>query len=358
MHEDQCWQAVLARDLQADGVFVYAVRSTGIYCRPSCPSRRPQRAQVSFFEHANAAESAGYRPCRRCVPQESVAPSSNLVQQVCSYIEAHLDEALTLQRLSEEIHMSQYHLQRVFKQKMGITPRQYVDACRVKQFKTLLRSGAPVTGALYDVGFSSSSRLYERVPDQLGMAPTTYRRGGSGMHITYTLVDSPSGRLLVGATERGICAVYLGDSDEELVEMLTHEYPGAEIRPGERDLAQWVEVLLNYLEGREESPHLDLPLDIQATAFQWRVWQALQAIPYGQTRSYGEIAQELGDSRKARAVANACASNSVALLIPCHRVVRGDGVTGGYRWGSARKQRLLALEREAAAIVDGTSSHR
>lgn len=344
MQEEEYWQAVLNREAQWNGVFVYAVRSTGVYCNPSCPSRRPHREQVSFFALPAYAEEAGYRPCRRCRPGETSAdePHVALVQQVCTYIEEHIEEPLTLVELGEQVHLSSYHLQRVFKQVMGITPRQYAEACRLKQLKTKLKDGESVTMALYDAGYSSTSRLYERTATQLGMTPVAYQRGGRGMDIHYTIVNCPLGRLLVGGTEKGICSVCLGDEDEKLVEALQSEYPAAEIQHDGSILGEWVDELLRHLRGQQ--PHLNLPIDVQATAFQWRVWQELQAIPYGSTRSYREVALALGDAKKARAVALACAANPVALVVPCHRVVRENGVVGGYRWGTERKQQLLAQE--------------
>ncbi len=348
--EDNYWQAVLARDSRSNGTFVYAVRSTGIYCNPSCPSRRPQRDQVIFFPVPEAAEQAGFRPCRRCQPKETAKPESQveLVRRACRYIEQNLDSPLSLASLSAQVHFSQYHLLRVFKRIMGITPRQYAEACRLGRLKAQLKDGEPVTRALYDVGDGSSSRLYERAPSQLGMTPTAYRRGGPGMHIHYTIVDCPLGRLLVAATAKGICAVSLGDDDTVLESALFSEYPAAEInRDGDGiNLGQWVNALMSHLNGQQ--PHIDLPLDVQATAFQRRVWQELQAIPYGSTRSYSEVARALGQPKATRAVAHACATNPVPLVIPCHRVVREDGTLGGYRWGLERKQQLLAQEANVA----------
>ena len=345
MHEENYWQAVLERDTTFDGTFVFAVRSTGIYCNPSCPSRRPRREQVVFFPQPAAAEQAGFRACRRCYPGEVTLQESQieLVQHACRYIETHLEEPLTLAALGNQVHLSSYHLQRVFKRVMGITPRQYAEACRLGQFKTQLKDGEPVTRALYDVGYGSSSRLYERTHAQLGMTPGVYRRGGKGMCINYTIVNCPLGRLLVAATEKGICAVSLGDADTTLETALAGEYPAAEIHRDGNDLGHWVKAILDYLNGQQ--PDLNLPLDVQATAFQWRVWQELRAIPYGSTRSYTEVAQAVGNAKAARAVAQACATNPVALVIPCHRVVREDGNFGGYRWGMTRKQQLLAQER-------------
>ncbi len=352
-----CWQAVLKRDMQADGTFVYAVRSTKIYCKPSCPSRKPKREQVRFFLQSHMAEQAGYRACRRCQPQKNEPTiAEQICTQICTYIDQHLDETITLAQLGEEIHMSPYHLQRIFKQGMGITPRQYKEAVRLKQLKNHLREGETVTSAMYDVGYGSSSRLYERA--HLGMTPTTYQRGGKGMQIISTIVESALGLLLVAATERGVCAVYLGDQDEELETMLRQEYPAAEIqRESNGQLTKWMQQILEYLGDGQKNRELNLPIDVQATAFQRRVWEALRNIPAGQTRTYGEIAQSIGDKNKARAVAQACASNPVALIVPCHRVVRGDGQTGGYRWGAGRKSRLLFQEKSQVQeiILDGKS---
>jgi len=261
-----------------------------------------------------------------------------VVQRVCRCIETHLEEPLTLAALSAQVGVSPYHLQRTFKRIMGITPRQYAEACRLDQFKARVKGGESVTSAMYSAGYGSSSRLYERAPTQLGMTPATYRRGGQGMHINYTIIDCSLGRLLVAATERGVCAVSLGDSDAALEAALLNEYPAAEIHHDGAAFSEWISPLLSYLNGQQ--PHLNLPLDVQATAFQWRVWETLRAIPYGRTRSYGEIAQAIGNPKAVRAVARACATNPVAVVIPCHRVVREDGGLGGYRWGLERKKAL------------------
>jgi AraC family transcriptional regulator of adaptative response/methylated-DNA-[protein]-cysteine methyltransferase len=345
---ERCWEALMARDARYDGMFVTAVRSTGIYCRPSCTSRHPKRENVTFFPLPAAAEQAGFRPCKRCRPQEAVIrdPQAEVVQQVCRYIADHLDQPLTLEELGEQVHLSPYHLQRTFKHIMGISPREYTEACRVQHFKTQLRSGNNVTDALYEAGFSSSSRLYDRASANLGMTPAAYRKGGVGMNVRYTIVDCPLGRLLVAATERGVSAVCLGDVDADLEAALAHEYPNAEVKRDENTLGAWVQAILDYLNGWQ--PHLDLPIDVQATAFQRRVWRELQAIPYGETRSYSAVAKALGEPKATRAVARACATNPVALVVPCHRVVREDGGMGGYRWGMKRKEALLKQERETA----------
>lgn len=357
MQEERYWQAVLERDRTLDGTFVYAVHSTKVYCNPSCPSRRPRRDGVRFFMLPQDAEQAGYRPCLRCCPRETFTgePHVAIVERACTYIKNHSDTSVTLAELSEQVHMSHFYLQRIFKRIMGITPHQYAEACRLQQFKQQLKKTETVTTAMYEVGYGSSSRLYERAASQLGMTPRVYQRGGRDMHIAYTVVGCRPGRLLVAATEKGVCAVSLGDTDEELEAALLKEYPAAQIERedpvsgDDQGLHRWVRELVQYLDGQDSHPHLDLPLDVQATAFQWSVWQHLQAIPYGETRSYGEIAQELGDVHKARAVARACATNPVALVIPCHRVVRGDGENGGYRWGIERKRQLLAQEKSRSA---------
>ena len=350
---DGRWQAVVARDPNYDGVFVYAVRSTGIYCRPWCPSRRPRREQVLFFPLAAAAEQAGFRPCRRCRPRDvgRTPPQAGLIQNVCRQIEAHLRDSqgpLRLGTLSAATGISPYHLQRMFKRVMGITPRQYLEARRVNHLKASLKEGKDVTSALYDAGYGSSSRLYEHAPAQLGMTPATYRRGGRNLDITYTIVACPLGRLLVAATERGVCAVSLGESDAALEAYLAEEYPNARIRRDrhpESDLKKWVADVLELIQGKQQK---QLPLDIQGTAFQWRVWRELCAIPRGATRSYSEIAGEIGRPTAARAVARAIATNPVAVIIPCHRAVHKDGTLSGYRWGPKRKQTLLETERVAS----------
>jgi AraC family transcriptional regulator of adaptative response/methylated-DNA-[protein]-cysteine methyltransferase len=352
MDDDARWQAVLARDRRCDGRFVFAVRSTGIYCRPSCPARRPRRAQVRFFAGPADAERADFRPCRRCQPRDAVAPEVEVVRQVCRYIEDHPDGPTTLTALGAHVGVSPSHLQRLFKSIMGVTPRQYVEARRLERFKDQLREGDAVTGALYDAGYRSSSQLYTQAPARLGMTPTTYRKGGKGMDIMYTTTASPFGSLLVAATERGLCTVRFGESVADLEQALVREFPAATIQRDDAALRPWVDALVRYLEGRQ--PQLDLPLDVQATAFQSRVYEALRAIPYGSTRSYSQVAQAIGQPTAVRAVAHACATNPVALVIPCHRVVRDDGSLGGYRWGVERKSALLA--QEARATEPGTAN--
>jgi len=330
-----------------DGAFVYAVRSTGVYCLPSCPARRPSRDQVAFFGSPEAAERGGYRACRRCRPRERAQDNDIvLLRRLCQIIEAEAADTMRVAALAASFGIGRFRLQRLFRKLLGLSPRAYADAIRLRRLKIKLRKGDDVTTALYDAGYGSSSRLYERANALLGMTPATYRRRGAGVEIGYTIASSPAGRLLVAGTERGVSAVFLGDRDSTLQAMLRREFPEARIRRNSKQLSSWVRAIVSHLAGRR--PHLELPLDIRATAFQRRVWQALQRIPCGQTCSYSEIARKLGQPRAARAVARACATNPVSVVIPCHRVVREGGALGGYRWGLARKQRLLESERSAA----------
>ena len=343
--EERRWKAVTAKDPRFDGQFVFAVSSTKVYCRPSCPSRRPRRENVTFFELPAAAEQAGFRACLRCEPRRVRVVDSRveLVQRVCRFLDASQTETVKLADLAADAGVSTFHLQRTFKRVMGISPRQYLTARRFGNFKTLVREGEPLTQALYDSGFNSSSRLYEHAPSELGMTPATYSRGGHGVEISYTIVASPLGQLLVALTERGVCAVRMGDTAAELEKDLRGEFPAATIVRNDAALRPSVEKILNHLTNKQ--PQLDLPLDIRSTAFQRQVWEKLREIPYGQTVSYGEVAKSLGKPGAVRAVGRACATNPVALVIPCHRVVREDQSLGGYRWGLERKQKLLDHER-------------
>jgi AraC family transcriptional regulator, regulatory protein of adaptative response / methylated-DNA-[protein]-cysteine methyltransferase len=342
------WQAVLDRDAALDGEFVFAVSSTGVYCRPSCAAKRPRSENVAFFRDPAEAEKAGYRACLRCRPRAVGNAQAEMVKAVCRYIEQHLDEPVTLTRLGREFRQSPFHLQRTFKAVLGITPRAYADSCRVNQFKRNLQAGHSVTRAMYDAGYSSSSRVYERAAGQLGMTPDKYRRGAIAAPVRYTIGKSPLGRMLLAATDKGVCAVQFADSDEELEHGLRHEFPFASRRRDDAGLAAWKKALLERMRG--EKLNSSLPLDIQATAFQRRVWEYLQSIPFGETRSYGEVAKGIGQPTAARAVARACATNPVAVAIPCHRVVREDGVSSGYRWGMERKETLLEMERGGAGV--------
>ena len=345
LNDQQLWQAVVAKDARFDGQFVFAVSSTGVYCRPSCPSRRAHRERVKFFDLPEAAERAGFRACLRCRPQRArvLDPQMELVQRVCRVLNSNESESVKLAELATHAGVSVFHLQRTFKRVMGISPRQYLAARRIGNFKTLVRKGDSVTTALYESGFNSSSRLYEHASEELGMTPATYSRGGRGVNINYTIVDSSMGRLLVATTERGVCAVRMGDNDGELEKDLRAEFPQAVIKRADSLLREPVQKILNHLDNNE--PRLDLPLDVRSTAFQRQVWEKLRAIPYGETVSYGDVAKALGKPGAVRAVGRACATNPVALVIPCHRVVREDKSLGGYRWGLERKKKIL--EREA-----------
>ena len=341
--EDDRWTAVLARDAGKDGSFVFAVETTGVYCRPSCPARRPRPENVRFFGQPREAEAAGFRACRRCRPASARDPRAAWIERVCRRIEGRRGEPVRLAELSAVAGVSPYHLQRTFKSALGVTPRQYAETLRASKFKAQLKGGRPVSTATYEAGYGSGSRVYEKADRQLGMTPATYGRGGQGMRIAYGLAQSSLGRVLIAATERGISAVYLGDDDAALEKALLAEYPAAETRRYDAALGPWLASVLKVVEGGRATA--DLPLDVLATAFQWRVWQALREIPLGETRSYGEVARAIGEPGAARAVARACATNRVSVVIPCHRVVASDGSPSGYRWGAMRKKALLERER-------------
>jgi AraC family transcriptional regulator of adaptative response/methylated-DNA-[protein]-cysteine methyltransferase len=342
--DDQRWRAVMARDATRDGEFIFAVATTGVYCRPSCPARRPRRENVAFFPGPEQAEKAGFRACLRCRPRSfSGDQPSNVAKEICRYIEQHLDEAITLERLGKIFRQSPFHLQRRFKAALGITPREYADSCRLRLLKRNLQAGDNVTRAMYDAGYGSSSRLYEKTASQLGMTPDKYRRGAIAATVRYACTDSPLGRMLIAATDRGVCSIQFARSDGELMEGLKREFPFAVRKPDDGRLHAWVDAVLSKMAGKELNAAL--PLDIRATAFQRRVWTYLQSIPFGTTRSYGQVAKAIGRPTASRAVARACATNPVAVAIPCHRVVREDGNISGYRWGVGRKKTLLAMEQ-------------
>ncbi|MBT5267001.1 MAG: bifunctional DNA-binding transcriptional regulator/O6-methylguanine-DNA methyltransferase Ada [Rhodospirillaceae bacterium] len=345
------WTMVLERDIAGDGKFVYAVVTTGIYCRPSCSSRRPSPANVRYFDLPEAAEKAGYRACRKCGGQpESQSPEAQMVERVCRFLDAADEKAPSLAELSAEAGISPHHLQRRFKARVGVSPRQYWDARRVDRLKHGLKSGETVTPALYDAGYGSSSRLYEKSDAFLGMTPASYGKGGAGAVIAHATAETPLGLVLVGATAKGVCFVAIGADEPALVAELAGDFPKAELAADETGLGGMLDHVVAHLEGRE--PDLSLPLDIRATAFQRQVWQALTEIPYGETRSYAELASSVGKPQAPRAVGRACASNPVSLLVPCHRAVGSDGSLTGYRWGTERKRDLLAQESRFAAGED------
>jgi AraC family transcriptional regulator of adaptative response/methylated-DNA-[protein]-cysteine methyltransferase len=339
------WRAALARDSRADGSFVIAVRSTHVYCRPSCPARRPLRRNVTFFRTREEAEKQGYRACLRCRPNEIPGPVA-LVQRAVGKLAESNEEGVRLGAVAAALGTTQATLRRAFLQVTGLKPRELAEALRIKRFKTLLRAGKSIADALYETGYGSTSRVYERSNAQLGMTPATYRKGGKGMKIGYTIAKSPLGKVLVAATERGVSAVYLGDPENSMIAELREEYPRAEITPATDSFQRWVREIVQRIEGKQ--PRVELPLDLQATAFQRRVWQELQRIPRGRTRTYSQVARYLGQPKAARAVARACATNPVSIVVPCHRVIREDGTLAGYRWGLSRKEQLLAQERAAS----------
>ena len=335
------WAAVLERDTAHDARFVYAVRTTGIYCRPSCGSRRPRRENVSFFDAPSAAVRAGFRACRRCRP-DAVRPHAATVARACALIDAAEGAPPGLTALAGAAGLSLAHFQRLFRREVGLTPKQYAARRQSGRLKARLKQGDTVTRATFEAGYGAASRVYDRAAAELGMTPATYRRGGRGERISFGVTGTALGRLLVAATERGVCAVALGESDIELEAGLRDEFPHADVVTADRATRAWIAQVVAHLE--TGASLAAVPIDVRGTAFQWQVWRALRAIPAGTTRSYAEVAAGIGRPSAVRAVAGACADNPVALIIPCHRVVRTDGALGGYRWGIERKRALLARE--------------
>lgn len=343
MENEIFWKAVQHNDARFNGAFVYGVSSTNIYCKPSCVARLPKRENVRFFVTIETAEAKGFRACRRCQPKnEQANPQTEIVLRVCEILES--EEPISLETLSAEVDLSPTHLQKMFKEIIGVSPKKFAESKRLEKFKSELKNGNDVTSAMYEAGFGSSSRLYENVAEKLGMTPKIYARGGQNMQIEWTITDCDLGKLLVARTAKGVCAVTFGDNEITLLENLQTEYPNAEISRNETNLKGFVEAILDNLQGTNKT--LDLPLDVQATAFQMRVWETLRKIPYGETVSYQDIAEKLGNKNAVRAVAGACAKNRVALVIPCHRVVRSNGELSGYRWGVERKKQILEKEKQ------------
>jgi AraC family transcriptional regulator of adaptative response/methylated-DNA-[protein]-cysteine methyltransferase len=343
LDSDRRWQAVLNRDQTADGDFYYAVRSTGIYCRPTCAARRPKRENVLFFADPEAAERAGFRACRRCQPDE-VSSRQATVLQAQQILEA-ADRPPTLSELGRAVGFSPFHLQRLFKQATGLSPAQYAAAHRLGRFKSHLAEGSTVTEATYAAGYGSSRAAYQSSTAELGMSPGVYRKGGQGQRIAYAVTNSPLGRMLVAATERGLSAVRFGEH-ERLIAEFAAELPRASLICDPAAVEPHVQAVREHLEGRRMQ--IDILLDPAGTAFQQRVWSALRQIPYGETRTYSQVAEMIGQPRAARAVARACALNPIAVAVPCHRVIRSSGKLAGYRWGIERKQALL--DREQAIL--------
>jgi AraC family transcriptional regulator, regulatory protein of adaptative response / methylated-DNA-[protein]-cysteine methyltransferase len=343
--DEERWQAVKRRDPAFDGKFLFAVRTTGIYCRPSCASRPAKRENVSFFETGAAAEKAGYRACKRCRPDKLGAPDPQLeaVKRACERIE-RAEEAPKLAELAASAGLSPYHFHRVFKAITGVTPKAYAAQTRAGRAADGLRTAETVTDAIYDAGFNSSSRFYESTDARLGMTPGAVRRGGAGARIRFAVGQASLGEVLVAATDKGVCAILLGDDPEALVRDLQDRFPRAELEGGDADFERMVAQVVGLIEAPGQ--RLDLPLDIRGTAFQQKVWAALSAIPPGKTATYAEVARAIGQPKAVRAVAQACGANPLAIAIPCHRVVRSEGDLSGYRWGVERKRKLI--DREAA----------
>ena len=340
--KNAAWRRALQnRDSAYDGAFVFGVTTTGIYCRPGCPARRPLPEHVVLFRTPGEARGDGYRACKRCRPDQQPAIEGGILA-ACDYIARQVDTPPTLAGIARQVGWSPFHLQRVFRKTLGVSPKEFARRLRFERLGRELRSGRKVAPALYAAGFGSASRVYERAAAQLGMSPATLSRKGAGMSIAYDIVDCPLGKALIGATPLGICAVYFGDREKPLVVELRRRFPKARISRSP-DLLRFARSRLNAVfEGAREA---QLPLDVRATAFQAKVWESLRAIPFGETRTYAEIARAIGRPAAVRAVGTACGANPVSLIIPCHRVVGSDGNLHGYRWGLGRKKALLARER-------------
>lgn len=348
--DDLRWAAVVAREAEADGKFYYAVKTTGVYCRPSCAARPARPENVDFYLTRGEAEEAGFRPCKRCRPDQPplVEHYAVKVTQACRIIEES-ETAPALEELAKRVGMSTYHFHRVFKQITGLTPRQYASAKREKKVRDGLGHGSAVTEAIFEAGYNSNSRFYEKSNKILGMTPSNYRAGGTDTEIRFAIGECSLGAILVAQSDRGICAILLGDDPDKLARDLQDSFPRADLIGGDFDFEQLVAKVVGFIEA--PGIGLDLPLDVRGTAFQQRVWQVLRDIPSGQTVSYTEIAERIGSPKSVRAVAQACATNKLAVAIPCHRVVRNDGALAGYRWGVERKRVLL--ENEASAKTSG-----
>ena len=341
--DDWRWLAVTQRDKAADGTFYYAVRTTGVYCRPSCPSRQARRENVAFYDSGAQAEQAGFRACKRCKPNEAALGErqAQAIATVCRAIE-QAEDLPSLDELAQIAGMSRFHFHRVFKEKTGVTPKAYAAAQRAQRLRAGLAQSGSVTNAMYDAGFNSSGHFYAESSGRLGMTPSAYRAGGSGTQIRFAVAQCWLGAILVATTEKGVCAITLGDDPDRLVRDLQDQFPQAELIGGDATFEKLVAKVIGFIESPQGD--LNLPLDVRGTAFQQRVWQALRDIPAGQRVTYSDIAGRIGSPTAVRAVASACASNAIAVLIPCHRVVRMDGSLSGYRWGVERKQALLARE--------------
>jgi AraC family transcriptional regulator, regulatory protein of adaptative response / methylated-DNA-[protein]-cysteine methyltransferase len=349
MNEQRFWQAVAQRDASQDGTFFFGVTTTGVFCRPSCPARRPLRRNVRFYGTAREAERDGLRACKRCRPLETTDRIAQSIAEACRYIETHRDEKISLEFLARRAGWSRFHFQRRFKAALGVTPKQFHLAQRLNRFKKHLRTSAAITGAIYDAGYESSSTVYKNADSQLGMTPSQYRNAGASVAISHVTLQTPLGPIMIGATDRGVCFVQFGKSERALLDRLREEYPRASLQPMREphdcQMQAWATAVRDYVTGA--LTEIAVPTDIAASAFQLRVWKYLQSIPRGEVRSYADVARGIGRPKAVRAVGRAIGANTVAVLIPCHRVIRGNGELGGYRWGAARKRTLLATEKIA-----------
>jgi AraC family transcriptional regulator of adaptative response/methylated-DNA-[protein]-cysteine methyltransferase len=355
-HDAERWDAVQRKDANRDGDFVFAVRSTGVYCRPSCAARQPLRRNVEFFEAPAAARAAGYRACKRCDPDGSSTREKQVqaILAACRLIE-QAEERMSLATLARKVGLSAYHFHRLFKDVTGVTPRDYHRARQIARLNDTLKDSPSVTAAIYDAGFNSAGRFYDHADALLGMTASSYRRGGAGEEIRYAVQTCALGLVLVAATGRGVCTIEFGDTVAELTARLHERFPKAQFRPADAEFSAWLQRVLDYLQapGSPSSPQLDLPLDVRGTAFQQQVWKALREIPAGSTSTYTAVAEKIGRPSAVRAVAQAIASNPVAVAVPCHRVLRSDGSLSGYRWGVERKEQLLVHEQARPARSKG-----
>lgn len=341
--ENACWDAVIARDATANGHFWYGVRTTGVFCKPSCGARTPLRTNVVFFHNVTQAKQSGLRPCKRCKPdQEATSQHAETIAAACRWLE-EAEQEPSLNQLAKRFAMSPYHFHRVFKRLTGVTPKGYARSLRGQRVQQALQSQTSVTDAIYEAGYQASSRFYADAPTHLGMPPKHFKAGGIDVMIRHAIATTELGLMLIAATEKGLCMIHFGDSEADLNQLLRNRFPHARFAPSDSLFQQWVEELLAAV-AKGQPPHIELPLDIRGTAFQQQVWQALRKIPLGHTASYAEVADAIGKPRAVRAVANACATNDLAVVIPCHRVIRKDGSAGGYRWGETRKTALLSKE--------------
>ena len=346
--QDDMWRALEKRDARYDGLFVYGVISTRVFCRPSCPSRKPRPLQVVFFSKPDDASRAGFRACRRCKPDETDPILSKIVR-ISAHMDAHPEESSTLKALGERFKVSPYHLQRSFKRVMGVSPRQYAEGARLKHLKGRLKEGDSVRRSSYDSGVHSTGWLYGPKGMKLGMEASAYRQGGRGRRIAYSIPPCSLGYLLVAGTDKGVCMVGLGHSEDEMLTALKKEYPNAMLARQPEEISRWVQAIVDFIDGKGDGRMKQLPIEIRGTAFQRRVWNELRSIPAGSTRTYSQVAASLGQPDAVRAVARACATNPVALVIPCHRVIGKDGSPTGYRWGLERKEALLRIEESRVA---------